>query len=882
MTVQRTTFFGGLLKHYRVVAGLTQEELAERAGLSARGISDLERGVNRAPRPVTVTLLARAMRLAPHERAGLIGAARDAGQAVPAAPAAPAAPADTPARLVLALPPTTLVGREREEAAVTYLLGQERVRLLTLTGPGGVGKTRLAQHIAHELSGGYADGVIYVPLAAIDEPRLVVPTIAQSAGLREMGGQSPVEVVIAYLRPKDVLVVLDNVEHVRVAAPEIAHLLAQCPRLTVMATSRAALRVRGEQEFMLPPLETPGPDIRPADDIARYAAVELFVHRAREVRPDFRLTPTNAPVVAAICRRLDGLPLAIELAAARLKALSPRELLARLERRLPVLVNGAVDLPLRQQTMRDAIAWSYDLLDEKQQTVFRRLAVFAGGCTLDAVEAVCALPEMLGIVASLVETSLVQASLPASAPLAPPTPSPHLEHQAVDSWQAGQPAPLNPSHEGAADGEMRFALLQTVREYGAELSDARVELPTLQRRHALYYLALAEQGEVGLRGPEQMAWLDRLEREHDNLRAALQWARDQMEDATTGGDELGLRLAGALWRFWHGRGYIGEGRGWLEGLLTRVKDLETPAVVDYAPVPVPAGVRAKALCGAGVLAMEQGDYARAIGFTERSVALRRDLGDMRGMTEAFNTLGLVALDQGDYARAAALHEQNLTVRREGGDERGVAISLLNLGIVRLRWGDDTRAAMLLEESLTLWRRLGDKRGVAVALNNLGATAHARGDHGRATALCRESLGLCRELGDKEMAYALTNLADITRDRGDIVSAAELYAESLTLLWRGGERAAIAGCLEGMADVVSARGEQEGAVRLLAAATALRSAIGAPVWPLHQAGHASVISRVRAALDDDLFAAAWAAGRSLSLEQAIDEALRGKASHPYPS
>jgi len=866
MTMQGTASFGGLLKHYRVATGLTQEELAERAGLSARGISDLERGVNRAPRPVTVTLLARAMRLAPHERAALIGAARDAGQA------APGTRADSPARPVVAPPPTTLVGREREEAAVTYLLGQEHVRLLTLTGPGGVGKTRLALHIAHELSGCYADGIIYVPLAAIDEPRLVVPTIAQSAGLREMGGQSPVDAVITYLRPKDVLVVLDNVEHVRAAASEVAHLLAQCPRLRVLATSRAALRVRGEQEFMLPPLEMPGPDVHPAGDIVRYAAVELFLHRARAVRPDFRLTPASAPVVAAICRRLDGLPLAIELAAARVKVLSPWELLARLERRLPVLVDGAVDLPPRQQTMRDAIAWSYDLLDEERQTVFRQLAVFAGGCTLDAVEAVCALPDMLGIVTSLVETSLVQASLPASAPVSSPAPTPSIDpHAAAHTWPVGRLAPFHSAHEGDAGGEMRFALLQTVREYGAELLDTRVEAPALRRRHALFYLALAEQGEGGLRGPEQAVWLDRLEREHDNMRAALQWACEYAGDLASGAGALGLRLAGALWRFWHGRGYIGEGRGWLEVLLA---DAENSVV--SGDISTQASIRAKALCGAGVLAMEQGDYAQAIGLTERGVSLRRDLGDRQGLTEAFNTLGLVALDQGDYARATALHEENLAMRREGGDTRGVAVSLLNLGIVRLRWGDDARAAMLLQESLALWRRLGDTRGAAVTLNNLGATAHARGDHERATALCQESLGLCRELGDKEMAYALTNLAGIARDQGDIASAAALYAESLALFWRGGERAAIAGCLEGLADVASVGGKHARAIRLLAAAATLRTVIGAPVWPLHQANHTSVTSRARGALDDDLFAAEWTVGQSLSLDQAIDEALRDRA------
>jgi predicted ATPase len=701
--------------------------------------------------------------------------------------------------------PTALVGRDQELAELLAIVRSSR--LVTLTGPGGSGKTRLALQSAAELLDEFPDGVFFVALAPLDRSELVVPTIAKTLALREAEGERVDQTLERYLRHRRLLLVLDNFERLLDASAAVAQLLSAASGVSAMVTSRIPLHLAAEREYSVPPLKT-------AD------ARALFCSRALAVERAFRLDEATAPVVNEICARLDGLPLAIELAAARVKVLSPGALLDRLERRLALLTGGMRDAPARQQTLRAAIDWSYDLLEESEQRLFRRLGVFVGGCTVDSAEAVCG--ATLDELGSLVDKSLLRAA------------------------------------RGAA-GDPRVSMLQTVREYAADRLDASPESEPIRTAHAQHYRSLAETSEPEILSADQAVWLDRLQDELDNFRAALEWSIDR--DV-----ELALGLIASLRRAWIARGYVTETRHWLEIALARADT-------------VAASVRAKALYGLGRAAMTQGDYDPAIRSLEESAALFATLDASEGKVYALADLSWIATMRGEGTRAQQLATKSFETARKTGNTTLIAAAVYSLACAALERRQYDEARALFNESLTLRRSAGDDRNIASSLEGVGLVALVSGDYDAAARSFEEGLALGRELGNVlVVSSALGDLGLASLLRGDVAQAEAFSAESLRLCRDLGEKRTVIQDLHVLAAAATAKGELPRAAALAGAVDALHEAIEAPPWAAEQIIEERFLGPLRRRLAERELEQAAARGRAMAFDEAVAFALDAKAHH----
>lgn len=762
---------------------------------------------------------------------------------------------------------TSLIGREREVARVSALLQRPDVRLVTLTGTGGIGKTRLGLQVATELLDSFANGTYFVSLAPITDPPVVIQTIAHALGLEHQHVKhhmptEHIEYLKAFLHNKQLLLLLDNFEQVVSAAPELTELLTACLNLKILVTSRAVLHIQGEYEYPVPPLALPQrTQLSANEDLSQYAAVALFLERALAVKPDLAVTQANMQAIAAICVHLDGLPLAIELAAARIKLLPPRALLQRMTHRLDVLTGGVRGAPARQQTLRNTIEWSYNLLDAAEQRLFRRLSVFTGNFTLEAVESLSSTyADETGLTLDGV-TSLIDKSLL-----------------------------LQIEREGE---EPRLLMLETIREYGLEVLAASGEEEITRQDYIAYYLELAERAGPELVGRQQAAWLDRLEREHTNLQAALHWSVAQgraRHDMT-----VALRLGVALRNFWLVHGPYSEGRNFLEQALAASEGVAVP-------------LQAKALYTAANLAFILSDHDRAEALCQESLKLFRELEDRPGMAFAlyllawisrdninvdmamveealelfkeigdreyvawsFYTLGYLDGIRGEYTRACTWIEESLFLHKEIENKRGIAFSLIGLAQIYY-YSQSNQATMntLLNESLALFRELDDKTGIAYSRLLQGQLSFVQGDAAKAALLIKESLVIYRELGTQQgIAEALCQLARVVTAQGDDMRAYTLYEESLAIARDVKMKELIASCLEGIAEVATIQGKFAWAAQLWGCAEVLREAVGVPIPFVDRANYERLITNVRAQLGDKAFSTVWAEGRMMTPEQVL--------------
>lgn len=873
--------FGTWLKRRRKTLDLTREALARRAHCSVSTIRRLEAGDLRAGVQLAESL-AVALAIPIDQRADFVRFARGDHsllQSLPVGradrqsdtPSTPSATIARPPSIVSNLPAplTSFVGRQREINAICELLNEPGVRLLTLTGPPGTGKTRLSLAVAQqfvETAATFSDGIYFVPLAPIDDARLVLSALAQVLGVRESPSTAGLlDPLHHFLRDRRVLIVLDNFEQVIDAAPLVTDLLSHAPRLKMLITSREVLHVYGEHEFPVPALALPDvkhlPTNKALSYLGRFASLQLFRDRARAVKTDFQLTPDNVAEVARICAWLDGLPLAIEMAAAQVKWLPLPQLLKQLSHRLTTLTGGPIDLSPRQQSLTGAIEWSFELLNEEEQRLFSLLGIFVDGCTKEALSALAAahadsIHQPISSARALVEKSLLRYDL-------------------------------------TTGREPRFVMLESIREYARARLNALGLADEVAHWHARYFEQLSQTAAYELADAQHDLWLQRCELELNNFRAALQWCRQQAP-------AIGLQLAANLCDFWYLRGLLTEGRAWLDDLLARgagcpdnqrVTALTASALLavhqgdlSHATQTASEALRlsrtsgdgngiARALHGLGNVALYQSHYAQAEAFYAEALPWYLEHGPRAHAAQVMNNLGLVAKDQGDFTRAIRYFENSLALRRDIGHQHGIAQSLLNLANAAYWQGNFDRTLELAGQALDLSRHTGYALNVGYALEALGMAWLKQGQLDRAGDALRESAAHFAKLGDKKgSALVLIGLGTLARVQAQWVEAAQLHRESLKLCVQIGEKRRLAFCLEGLALVACSQARFRRTVTLLAAAHILRAAAGAPLPAIEQVEIDRALTEARAALNESAFDAAWAAGKTMSVDEVVDLAL----------